>query len=70
MSPREPGYRYEVTARLTVDDTGRLGPEALEAAIRAVLRLLPARVVGDRVAVELEEIAPLDPDDGAGGGGA
>jgi hypothetical protein len=49
------GYRYTVTATCTLDDVHRLGPEALEAAVRAVVLVVPARVVGRQVAVHLEE---------------
>jgi hypothetical protein len=54
-------YRYQARLGLTLDDHLGLGPVALEAALRAVLATVPARVVAGRVEVELEELERLDP---------
>jgi hypothetical protein len=65
--PARHRYRYAAVAQRTLDDVHGLGPEALEAAVRAVLLVVPARVVGRRVAVELAELARLpEPPEGGG----
>jgi hypothetical protein len=61
-------YRYRAQVALTLDDHLGLGPAALEAAMRAVLGTVPARIVAGRIDVHLDELERLDPDPNPNGG--
>jgi hypothetical protein len=59
-------YRYRAQVALTLDDHLGLSPVPLEAALRAVLGTVPARIAAGRIDVHLDELERLDPDPNGG----